>query len=1115
MRVVCRFRPQSELEAKKGGREAALFDESNPKSITITDQEEGTHSFSFDHVFNSNTPQEAIFETVGVPAVKSVMEGYNGTVFAYGQTSSGKTHTMEGVGLNEERGLIPRMLESLHQNIQNAPEGVEFSVSVSMIEIYMEKINDLLDSSQVNLQIREDPGRGIWVDGCKSEIISQPGEFLELMKVGQKNRVTGSTNMNMHSSRSHSLFMVTVHQRDLTSLATKSGKLFLVDLAGSEKVRKTGARGTRLEEAKTINKSLSTLGNVINSLTDGVSTHVPYRDSKLTRVLQESLGGNARTALVICCSPSSFNFQETVSTLRFGARAKLIRNKAKINHEHSAAEMKLLLEKAQKEISSLQFQLTLNFSGGSEELKEKLQEQNDEMHQLRESVVDLRSALKTQQKRDIDLTDQVNSLQMNIDDLEYQLAERTSSETPENQEDKMALMNLEALNTRQTFDIRKLENDLLELRENIQNRDTTIKAKNTETEALTKKLIDLEYASEQNRAHQSDLESSNSSQIHRIQRLEEQVTSLSNEVTKQQLVIDKERAHANTVEEEIRQLNSNYKSEFSSRTQLNEERVMELETDIESYRVQIQLNDEFNQEKIKLLRSELNEEKSEFLKSQELLMSTIRQNLEAGFDEKSSESNEHIEKLVDRISQLEFELSESTETNRKSDKHAEKLLCRISQLELEMSESTETTSKSDEHIEKLVDRISQLEFELSESTETNCKSGKHVKTLLCRISQFELEMSESVKTTSKSDEHIEKLMQRISQLESEMSASMHEHATLLETYVLALTEADEENKELKSELDKQQSSNGQLATLDQEKDRRLQELENELESKQSLEIELAKYVGLQNDVLSLRDKALEYFKTIEFQNQTLEAMKAKQKSISKDKLDIENELGTTIADLKNELKNEREIKISLNTEIATLKLREEKMHQLKIEQAEQALKDYNDQTIEQNKIHQLELSEGANNKERLRSANKVLSDTILELQAELQNQKSSSDASIQSLKQSHLTNISNMRSETQERLFEFQEEQKEGTETIKVRDPFEHQVKLEKLKKENSNLKLVLSLHEAKLVRKEQRISELETFVLHVEEEEPEKFKTAPISNQNDAQLDLKQRVQNLLRNSK
>ena len=178
------------------------------------------------------------------------------------------------------------------------------------------------------------------------------------MTKGQEIRSVGSTTMNVESSRSHSIFQLCITQKNTVTGSTKTGKLSLVDLAGSEKAGKTGATGQTLEEAKKINKSLSCLGNVINSLTDGKSLHIPYRDSKLTRILQESLGGNARTSLIINCSPSPYNELETLSTLRFGVRAKSIKNKAKINTELSPAELKILLKQAKVLVNRLEGQVS-------------------------------------------------------------------------------------------------------------------------------------------------------------------------------------------------------------------------------------------------------------------------------------------------------------------------------------------------------------------------------------------------------------------------------------------------------------------------------------------------------------------------------------------------------------------------------------------------------------------------------------------------------------------------------------------------------------------------------------------------------------------------------------
>ncbi len=316
--------------------------------------ENNTYKFNFDRVFDPTSHQQEVYDFAARNIVESVLEGFNGTIFAYGQTSSGKTHTMQGViDHPEKEGIIPRMIRHLFNFIVNSSSDTEYIVKVSMIEIYMEKIKDLIDPERTNLNVREDKAKGIYIEELSEHYVVSEDEVLDIMKLGSDNRSVAATNMNEHSSRSHSIFIMTIHQNNIKDLSAKTGKLYLVDLAGSEKISKTGATGLTLEEAKTINKSLTTLGMVINSLTDGKSTHIPYRESKLTRVLQESLGGNAKTCLIITCSPSIYNESETLSTLRFGLRAKKIKNKPKINKETTVAELKIEIDKMDKTIQKL------------------------------------------------------------------------------------------------------------------------------------------------------------------------------------------------------------------------------------------------------------------------------------------------------------------------------------------------------------------------------------------------------------------------------------------------------------------------------------------------------------------------------------------------------------------------------------------------------------------------------------------------------------------------------------------------------------------------------------------------------------------------------------------
>jgi kinesin family member 5 len=348
VKLFCRFRA---LESSEKCLDVMY---ESDKELLITPKSGGSSAlkFEYDHIFGPEASQEAVFEISAKPIIDDVFKGFNGTIFAYGQTNSGKTYTMAGSDIIDvnSMGIIPRMISLVFDNIDSSEENIEYSIKVSYFELYLEKICDLTDIEKKGLKIRENRNRGIYIQNLSENFVSSDYDVFEILRKGTDNRHMTSTNMNVKSSRSHTIFTISVYTNNSLDLSGRTGKLSIVDLAGSERVSKTGAEGLRLKELQNINKSLNALTSVINSLTDGKSTHIPYRDSKLTRILQDSLGGNSNTAIIITCSLLLKNESETITTLRFGSIAKAIKNRPKVNRELTMAELKLRLMKIEEEL---------------------------------------------------------------------------------------------------------------------------------------------------------------------------------------------------------------------------------------------------------------------------------------------------------------------------------------------------------------------------------------------------------------------------------------------------------------------------------------------------------------------------------------------------------------------------------------------------------------------------------------------------------------------------------------------------------------------------------------------------------------------------------------------
>ena len=411
--ITCyvRCRPLNQRELELGAN--CIDISKDKKSITLKNYD---NNYVYDKIFPAETDQKTIFNEIGLPLVKKFLSGYNSTIFAYGQTGTGKTHTIIGPleslfdDNNDNFGLIPNILNFLFNNKEEATniirssskekaEKIDYSLSCACIEIYQEHLIDLLSNNKSNfekddevLKIREDPKKGMYIENLTELEIASAKSAKEALISGFKNRHVASTSMNRESSRSHliyTLFLISSFEMDGGLIITRTSRLHLVDLAGSERQKYTNTQGVRIKEAGNINKSLSILGNVINAViefNEGKTKFVPFRDSKLTYYLKDSIGGNSKTVIIGNISQSYIQMNETQSTLNFIQRAKMIKNKAKII-ENVNDTVKLL----QNEIKSLK--------QANEELTKKINELTKENEENKKNMENLAKKYKSSNKK--------------------------------------------------------------------------------------------------------------------------------------------------------------------------------------------------------------------------------------------------------------------------------------------------------------------------------------------------------------------------------------------------------------------------------------------------------------------------------------------------------------------------------------------------------------------------------------------------------------------------------------------------------------------------------------------------------------------------------------------
>ncbi|GAV82946.1 Kinesin domain-containing protein [Cephalotus follicularis] len=442
VQVLLRCRPFSEEELRSNAPQVVTCND-YMREVAVSQSIAGKHIdrvFTFDKVFGPSAQQKDLYDQAVIPIVNEVLEGFNCTIFAYGQTGTGKTYTMEGEckrsksapsgELPPEAGVIPRAVQQIFDTLES--QNAEYSVKVTFLELYNEEITDLLapdeisriaseDKQKKQLPLMEDGKGGVLVRGLEEEIVTSASEIFTLLERGSAKRRTAETLLNKQSSRSHSLFSITIHIKEPTPEGEeliKCGKLNLVDLAGSENISRSGAREGRAREAGEINKSLLTLGRVINALVEHLG-HIPYRDSKLTRLLRDSLGGRTKTCIIATVSPAVHCLEETLSTLDYAHRAKNIRNKPEVNQKMMKST---LIKDLYGEIERLKAEVyAAREKNGVYIPKERYYQEESERKAMADQIEQMGLQLETHQKQLEDLQEKYDYQVQQCSDLSSKL----------------------------------------------------------------------------------------------------------------------------------------------------------------------------------------------------------------------------------------------------------------------------------------------------------------------------------------------------------------------------------------------------------------------------------------------------------------------------------------------------------------------------------------------------------------------------------------------------------------------------------------------------------------------------------------------------------------------
>ena len=931
VKVSIRIRPFNE-EEKKRDSSSPLENVDTKNNILTIKREYDKKNYSYDKIFPMTTDQISIFESTSKEVVKSVLAGYNGTIFAYGQTGSGKTYTMVGNFDNKEtKGIIPRSFDYIFNEIKKDKEH-KYNVKISFIQIYLETIQDLLEPNNKEIRIREDPEHGVYLEGVLWIKVNSTDECSQVFKNGEKNRVTESTMMNAYSSRSHAILIakieknIVLSKEKIAELSKESNEkikaervmtnshLYLVDLAGSERVKKSKAVDMRLEEAKKINYSLLILGNCIQSLTETKPTYIAYRDSKLTRLLQESLGGNAKTSLIVTISPSGYNTDETISSLNFGLRAMKVQNKPIIN---KSVDYQALCIKLQEDLDKLNDEYT--------ELKIKY----DKLEEKYEKIKNGEMLIEIQKKniKDNLIVDSNGKNIININNSSINMSKSSTNE-----------LSLK-MNGNLEIEIKKLEEYYKNLMKNkneeyeniIKDVDNILLEKENKIEELINKNKEYKKQIEKNKDNMNDLQKEK-------QDLMNSISDLTN-----RLNYEKESKENKSEEKHKKELDQLY-----SQIEILENKIIPLENmnNLNSDSI-VSIKNKINQQ-----INKLKEEKNQLIK--EKSDNTV----------KISQNDIKIKLFAEEINNIDNKLKGNTKLNKAEEEKINIIKNKKEETENEINIKKEENNKIREAQNYLIEKIKNIEIEINQYKEFMNRIeltkkedvSKYDKTeLICENELNKIKMNILKKRYEECNNKIKKNLSEYWELNKNYE-SLNKHNKNLKKEINSLTNKiiylKSKEEEIASRLAKEKMKNiieenqKEKECLINKNKTLLKENEEWKEKINKAESEKEKEIKIKEDEISkLKNEIVNSNKSLNEKNES-KIKELSEEINNKEKINLKKtkELEEEIKKLKIQIKSENNEKQKLKKEVNNIKKNlNEKENELKekINNYEEQLKQLN------------------------------------------------------------------------------------------------------------------------------------------------------------------------------